>query len=160
MIPRTLALLVALSLLAATASPVVVAQSEDQWKSDLADRFAANVGTFNDNVDNASLGVAGDQLANHRVNFYVEDGDDRLVLSFYMDGDNHVTDFRRGPHEDASLKMTTDRQTVEGILASPTPASAFRAAVADDRVVIAGERGHPVQQVKWAVINLVKPFLL
>jgi hypothetical protein len=157
---RTLATVAVAVLLVAAASPTGVAQSDDQWKSDLFDQFEANADLFNDNVDNVSLGVAGDQLANHRVNLYVNDGDDQLIVSFYMDGDNHITDLQMGAHEDASLKMTTDRETVTGILASQTPAGDFRSAVADDRIVIGGEQGHPVQQVKWTVINIVKPFFL
>jgi hypothetical protein len=159
MILRTLTVLVAVLLVVSVASPVV-AQSDDQWKSDLFAQFESHADLFNDNIDNVSLGVAGDQLADHRVNLYVADGDDELVMSFYMDSNNHITDLRMEAHPDASLKMETDRGTVESILASQTPASDFRDAVADDRIVISGERGHLVEQVKWIVVNLVKSFLL
>ena len=161
MITRLLTIAVVATLLVAVSSPAAVAQSDDdEWQTGLYDQFASSVGAFNANIDNVSLGVAGGQLANHRVNLYVTDGDERLVASFYMDGDNHITDVQRGAHEDASLRMATDRDTVESILASQTPAAYFRTAVADDRVVIRGERGNPIEQVKWAVINVIKPFVL
>jgi hypothetical protein len=160
MIRRLLAITVVATLLVAASSPAVVAQSDDEWQTGLYDQFASSAGAFNENIDNVSLGVAGGQLANHRVNLYVNDGGEQLVASFYMDGDNHITDVQRGAHDDATLRMTADRDTVESILASQTPAADFRTAVEDDRIVIRGERGNPVEQVKWAVINIIKPFVL
>ena len=160
MIIRILAVLVAASLLLATSAPVAVAQSDDQWQTDLYSELSASVDVFNANVDNISLGFAGDQLADKRVNLYVNDGDDRMVASFYMDGDNHITDLREEAHPDAQLKMTTDRATVETIVNSNTPAADFRSAVADDRIVISGEDDQFVERVKWGVINLLKGFLL
>lgn len=160
MIIRFLTALVAVSLLITAAAPAAVAQSDDQWKTDLYDDLSTSVGVFNANVDNVSLGTAGDQLAGKRVNLYVTDGDDQMVASFYMDGDNHITELQPEAHPDASLKMTTDRATVGAIVNSQNPAADFRQAVIDGRITINGEDGHFVEQVKWAVINLLARFLL
>ena len=160
MIIRILTALAVVSLVVAAASPAAVAQSDDRWKTDLYNELSASVDVFNANVDNVSLGFAGDQLANERVNLYVNDGDDQMVASFYMDGDNHITQLQQGAHPDAQLKMTGDRETVESIINSNTPAADFRDAVVDDRIVISGEDDAFVERVKWGLINLLKGFLL
>lgn len=160
MIIRILTTLAVVSLLLASSAPVAVAQADDQWKTDLYGQLSTSVDVFNANVDNVSLGFAGDQLADKRVNLYVNDGDDRMVASFYMDGDNHITDLRQEAHPDAQLKMTGDRETVEAVIGSATPAADFRDAVVDGSIVISGEDDAFVERVKWGVINLLKGFLL
>ena len=159
---RFVALFAAVVVVAGAASGVGVAQQadDDAWADTLYERLSGQVDTFNENVDDADLGVAGDQLAGHWVNLYVSDGNSTVVVSFYMDENNHISDVQRGAHPDATLKMTTDRETVESVLAAERPASAFRQAVVDGEVVIGGEQGKVVQQAKWTVINAVKGLFL
>ncbi|MGM0590484.1 MAG: hypothetical protein ACQETI_02450 [Halobacteriota archaeon] len=148
-------------LLVSASAGVGVAQSGNPaWADDLYDQMSSMVEPYNDNVADANLGVAGDQLADRRVNVYITSGDETAVFSFYMDADNRITDLQPEAHPDAQLKMTTSKATLESLAASDNPAADFRSAVANDDIVIAGEDGHIVEQVKWTVINVVKGFVL
>ncbi|WP_233203874.1 hypothetical protein [Halegenticoccus soli] len=117
------------------------------------------VGLYNANVASADLGVAGEQLADRRVNLYVRGSGGTAAYSFYVDEDNRISDLRDGRHPDADLKMTTDRATVRGIAGADDPSAAFRRAVARGDVVVGGERGRIVERVKWTVINAAKGLL-
>ncbi|PSP85647.1 hypothetical protein BRC83_02670 [Halobacteriales archaeon QS_1_68_17] len=135
------------------AAPAVAQSDQPAWAADLYDRTEGMVEVYNGNVSKIDLGVAGDQLANERVNFRISDGDEEAVFSFRMDGNNRITQLSPGPRDDATLVMETDRETVEGIIEARNPAAAFRDAVLDDEITISGVGA--VNGVKWSAINVV-----
>ena len=148
---------VVLVALLAAAAPSALAQTDaPEWEDEAYETVSEMVPKYNERVSEIDLGIAGDQLADRRANVYIEDGDQTAVYSFYMDEANRIQDLQRGAHPDAQLKITTTRDVLEAVASADDPAAAFRVAVRNDEIRIAGERGHPVEQVKWTVVNTVK----
>lgn len=151
----------ALVTLLAAVAPGALAQTGSDadappWSDEAYETVSEMVPKYNERVSEIDLGIAGDQLADRRANVYIEDGDQTAVYSFYMDEQNRIQDLQRGAHPDAQLKITTTRDLLEAVASADDPAAAFREAVRNDEIRIAGERGHPVEQVKWTVVNAAK----
>lgn len=149
MIATFLALLVVTSGLAA-------AQSTDQpeWADEAFAEFEGMVAVYNESITAVDLGVAGDQLANERVNLVVTDADGATAtFSFRLDGQLRMTELAQGPRSDATLRMSLDRATFDEILTADNPAVAFRDAVAEDDIRFSGVG--TTNAVKWTVINTV-----
>ena len=141
-------------LLVSAATGGAVAQSDGD---DLFGSLEEMVPTYNDNVENVDLGPVNLAGAS---NVSIQDGDSEIVYSLTMDEQNRITALDDAPNEDAVRRITTDRATLTGIVESDNPAAAFRDAVANDDIVITGESGHVLEQVKWAVVNALKGLLL
>lgn len=136
----------------------VAAQSDNpEWGQELFEEVEGMVGTYNDNIDSVDLGPVS--LAG-TTNIYVNDGSEQATYAVTMDADNHIENLQQGTDDAAKRKITTDRATLQNIANSPTPAAAFRNAVANDDIVITGENGQIIEQVKWTVLNVLKGFLL
>jgi hypothetical protein len=157
---RTVVGIMLVTLLAAAAPSALAQTGSDadapEWEDEAYETFSEMVPKYNERVSEIDLGIAGDQLADRRVNVYIEDGDQTAVYSFYMDERNRIRDLQRGAHPDAQLKITTRIDVLEAVASADDPAAAFRVAVRNDEIRIAGERGHPVEQAKWTVVNAVK----
>lgn len=174
---RTLVVLVSALLVTAGAGvPMAVAQSasgssdDPAWADDLFADLQEMQSRYNANVSDAEMNFAQrqvyNQLKGNVVNVYFHGTD--VVFSFYMRPDGTITDLRQSPREDAGLRMQLTRETAEDLAARPNPVPPFVDAVQDGSfvrrggertirgVVIDGERGHPVKQVTWTVINGVK----
>jgi len=131
------------------------AQTDDG--DDLYESLEEMVPTYNENADSLDLGPVN--LAG-TSNIYIQDGSSEVTYSVTMDRQNRITDLDDSRSEDARRKITTDRETVEELVAADNPAAAFRNAVANDDIVITGEAGKPVERVKWTVINAFKGFFI
>ena len=145
-----------LVLLASVTTGGVVAQS-DSGDADLYASLEEMVPAYNENADSVDLGPISLAGAN---NLYIQDGASVITYSILMDQQNRITGLDDGPDADAKRKITADRATVEAITSADNPASAFRDAVANDDIVIAGEDGQPIEKIKWAVLNLFKGVFL
>ena len=99
----------------------------------------------------------GGQLASEIVNLFVDTEEGTASFSFRTDAENRVVAFERGDRDDATLRMETDRATVDRITGAESPVAAFRQAVADDDIRVHGLG--PVNAAKWTVLNGVKGFL-
>jgi len=156
-------ILVVAVLLAGALAGVAVAQSDDGAAAQAADgdglyeSLEEMVPTYNENADSLDLGPVN--LAG-TSNIYIQDGSSEVTYSVTMDRQNRITDLDDSRSEDARRKITTDRETVEELVAADNPAAAFRNAVANDDIVITGEAGKPVERVKWTVINAFKGFFI
>lgn len=136
----------------------VAAQSENpEWGQELFTQVESMVDDYNANVDSIDLGPIN--LAG-ATNIYVNDGSEQATYTVYMDSDNRIVDVKQGTDEDAKRKITTDRATLQRIASADDPAAEFRTAVENDDIVISGEDDEFVEQLKWAVINFLKGFLL
>lgn len=133
-----------------------VAQS-DASDDDLYESLEQMVPVYNENADSLDLGPVN--LAG-TSNVYIHDGDSTVVYSVTMDSQNRITELNDTSSPDAKRKITTDRETIERITSADNPAAAFRTAVENDDIVITGEDGRVVEQVKWVVVNAIKGFLL
>ena len=139
------------------ASGVAVAQSgsaSDQpaWADEAFSEYEGMVAVYNESITSVNLGVGGDQLSNERVNLVVTDADgETATISFRMDGQLRMTELEQGPRSDATLRMSTDRETFERIVDADDPAVAFRAAVTNDQITFDGLG--TTTAGKWVVIN-------
>lgn len=158
---RVSALFVACLLLVSPLAGGALAQSQedsaDDEEDDLFTSLESMVPVYNENADSVDLGPVN--LAG-TSNVYIEDNGSVRAYAVTMNADNEITNLSRGHSDDAVRKITTDRDTIERIASADDPAAAFRDAVAEDDIVIAGERGHPVESVKWAVVNVLKGLFL
>lgn len=128
-----------------------------EWGQTLFAELESMVGDYNANADSVDLGPIS---LGGATNVYVTDGDERATYTIYMDDDHRITDVRQGIDEDAKRKMTVDRATIDRIATADNPAAAFRAAVESGDIVVSGESGQVVEQIKWTVINLLKGLFL
>lgn len=151
---------VAFAVVVALGGGVALAQdSSPAWGSALYEDMGTMSDQYNANVDGVEFGIVGDQLDERYVNLYVSGPGGTAAYSFYLDGNLHMSDLNQGANPNADVKMTTDKRTVDRIVASDNPAAAFRTAVENDEVVIAGEDGNVLQQLKWGILNLLKGLL-
>lgn len=153
---RVLVLAVAAVLAVSAVTGGVAAQS-DGGDGDLYESMEEMVPVYNENADSIDLGPVN--LAG-TSNVYIQDGDSTTTLSITMDGQNRITELNDSTSPDAKRKITTDRETIEEITSADNPAAAFRTAVKNDEIVISGEDGHVVEQVKWLVVNAIKGIFL
>jgi hypothetical protein len=132
-------------------------QTNPEWGVDLFESMESMVDDYNAHADSVDLGPVS--LAG-ATNVYVTDGDEQATYTIYMDSDHRITDLQQGTDPDAARKMTTSRATIDRIASADNPAAAFRSAVESDDIVINGESGEVVEQIKWTVINVLKGFFL
>lgn len=131
-----------------------MAPVEPVWISELYERLAAYIERYNRAVDGADLGAAQDQLSSEQVNLHVTAAEGAAMFSFRTDGQTRIKSFQRGPRDDATIRMETDRETVRRIEAADRPARAFRDALVDDDISIRGLG--TVNRVKWAVAEFAE----
>ncbi|MFC7098268.1 hypothetical protein [Halobaculum marinum] len=164
MISRFLTVAVVAMLVSAGAVAPVAAQSgQPSWSGEVFETLQTGFDLYNDNSGGLDLGPLSSQIENKRVNIYVSDAGETAVYSFRMTGDGKVRDLQQGAHEDASIRMETDRATMESIAAANSPQQAmdrFETAVRDNDIRIKGEQGHLFAQVTWTVLNTLKGLLL
>lgn len=132
---------------------VAQAESDDEPFASLEEM----VPTYNANIGNVSLGPVS---LGGTSNIYIEDGATTHTYSVTMDKQNRITNLADTPDEDAVRRITTDAATLDTITSATNPAAAFRTAVTNDDIVITGEKGKPLEQLKWGVVNALKGFLL
>jgi hypothetical protein len=114
------------------------------------DQVTTIVASYDDSQPD--LGFAGGLITGNVVNFRVTGPEgDRATVSFRVTDDNRLTDVRAGARDDAKIRMTTDRATVDRIANAEKPGTAFRDAVEAGDVRISG-RGF-WSGIVWFVVN-------
>lgn len=149
------ALLVVTLVSSAIAHPAMAQSDQPDWADDLYEDAQSMVGTYNEQVTEADLGRAAGQLKGERINLVITDqsSGETATFSFRMDEQLRITELDDAPREDATLRMTTDRQTVDRINSAEQPGQEFRDAVRNRDIEITGVS--MVNKVKWTVINSV-----
>jgi len=147
------ALLLAVAV-ALVASPVT-AQATDQpdWAESAYENSSSMVDSYNDAVSASDLGPAADQLKGEVVNLRVE-GDDgsTATFSFEVTDDHRIEGLQQGTRDDATLKMTVEKDAYERITSAEDPSAAFKSALRSGDVGISGIGA--VNGVKWGAINV------
>lgn len=160
----SLALAVASLLVVSVAVAPVAAQSDrPSWSGEVFTQLETGFDLYNDASGRLDLGPLAGQIENERVNLYVSDDGETAVHSFRMTGDGTVVDLRESAHEDATLRMETDRATIATIAdanSGDQAANRLADAVRNDDSVVKGEQGNVVAQVTWGVPNVLKGLLL
>jgi uncharacterized Zn-binding protein involved in type VI secretion len=146
-----------------TGAPTVLigggaAPSEPEWARSLYERLSTYTDDYNARVQSADLGPIEGQIAAETVNLFVDTEEGTASFSFRTDAATRVKAFERGDRDDATLRMETDRATVDRIADAESPVAAFRQAVADGDIRIHGLG--PVNAVKWTILNGVKGFFM
>ncbi|RLM56669.1 hypothetical protein DVK02_09245 [Halobellus sp. Atlit-31R] len=143
--------------LVATSGLAGAQTDQPEWAETSFEEFSGMVAIYNESITSVDLGIAGDQLQNERVNLVVTDADGATAtFSFRLDGQLRMTELTQGERADATLRMSTDRQTFNGTLTAENPAVVFGNAVADGDIRLSGIG--TTNAVKWAVINTVADF--
>lgn len=125
--------------------------AEPGWVEALYQRLSGYVEAHNGAIDQTDLGILGAQLAGERVNLFVSDPSGEGAFSFRTDANLRIEEFERGSREDATVRMETDRETVDRIADADEPMGEFQEAVVDGSVTISGIG--TVNEVKWGVLN-------
>jgi uncharacterized Zn-binding protein involved in type VI secretion len=131
-----------------------MAPVEPAWVQELYERLASYIERYNGAVAGADLGAAQDQLSSEQVNLHVTADAGTAVFAFRTDGQTRIRSFERGPRDDATIRMETDRETVRRIEAADRPGQAFRDALVDDDISIRGLG--TANRVKWAVAEFAE----
>lgn len=154
---RSVAALLALLVVTSGVGVAQSGSSQPAWADQAFADYRGMVGVYNDAITSVDLGPAGGQLAGERVNLVVTDTDGTTAtMAFRMDDQLRMTELQQGERADATLRMSTDRGTFEGILSADNPAVAFRTAVTDGDITFDGLG--TTNAVKWVVINNVVNF--
>ena len=160
-LPRSIAsvlLLGALLLVAVAFATGGAAAQSDQpaWADPMYQNASEMVPTYNDQVSEEDLGLAAGQLKGERINLVVTDNSrgETATVSFRMTEKLEIRELSKGDRDDATLRMTTSRSTVERISDSTSPGVSFRSAVMDEEIEISGLT--TVNSVKWTAINTVR----
>lgn len=144
--------------LSVATAPVVAQSDQPDWAADMFDRMEPMVETYNENINADDAGIAGDQLKNEKVNLIVTDANGTTAeASFRLDGRLRMQELSEGTRDDATMKMSTDRETIERIIDANDPSSAFQTAITDDDISIDGLGS--INAVKWVILNTVSGFL-
>jgi len=139
----------------AVATPVAAQSDQPAWAVDMFDRMGPMVETYNAEVDASDFGLMAGQLQGEKVNLVVDDpaNGTEASVSFTLDDNLRMQDLALGTRDDATIQMSTTKETMDGIIASTTPSTAFKDAVVAEEITISGLG--TVSQVKWAVINVI-----
>ena len=128
--------------------------AEPPWATSLYDRLSGYVGDYNEAVTGSDPGFVGERLTDETVNLQVTAEAGEAAFSFRTDGANRIVEFERGTREDATVRMETDRETVERITDADRPARAYRRAVANGGVAIRGIG--PINRLKWRLLGGIR----
>jgi hypothetical protein len=139
----------------AVATPAVAQSDQPDWAVQMFEDMGPMVETYNANVDVSDFGFMAGQLQGEKVDLVVDDpaNGTEASVSFTLDDDLRMQELAMGTRDDATIQMSTDKATMDRIIASATPATEFKNAVLDEDITISGIG--TVSQVKWAVINIV-----
>ncbi|KAB1187890.1 MULTISPECIES: hypothetical protein [Haloferax] len=155
---RLVSVFLAIALVTASA-PVVAQESESPSDEEMLQLLEEGVALYNQNADQFDVSFARGLIAGKTVNVYIEDGDETHVYSASVDDDMRIVDVAAEPNPDASMRISTDRATLEAIASSSNPLAEVEQAVRDDRIRVTGEDGHFVDKAVWTIANLFKGLL-
>ena len=145
----------------AVAGPATAQSGQPAWADDLFDEMGPMVETYNANINASELGMAADQLRNQNVNLVVTDvaNDTTATVSFRMDSQLKIQELEQGSRDDATLEMSTDKATMDSIIAADNPAVAFQNALTppDSDITISGIG--VINEIRWAIINVIASLL-
>ena len=127
------------------------ATDQPEWAEEAFAEYQDRVTAYNETITEVDLGIAGNQLAGERVNLVVTEDGSTATFSFRMDDQLRMTELEQGPRSDATLRMSTDRETFRRVLDADNPASAFRTAFSNGDIEFDGLG--TTNAVKWTVIN-------
>jgi len=141
--------------LGAVSATTAAQTDQPEWAVEAFERMNEWVPMYNEQVSIEDFGPAAGQLTNERINLVVTDADGKTATASFSTNENlQVQEFSMGARGDATIRMTTDRQTLTRIAESPVPANTFvNALTRTGDITISGIE--TVANVKWAVINAV-----
>ena len=151
---RLIGVLLAFFVVTSGAAVAQSASDQPEWADEAFAEYEGMVAVYNESITEVDLGVAGSQLAGERVNLAVTDANgSTATFSFRMDSELRMTELEQGARSDATLRMSTDRETFQQVLNADNPAVALRNAVMNDDITFDGLG--TANAVKWTVINTV-----
>lgn len=154
-----LSLVVVVATVGAVATPAAAQSDQPDWAVQMFEDMGPMVEKYNENVDVDDFGFVAGQLQNEKVNLVVNDpanGTD-ASMSFRLDGELRMQELELGTRDDATIRMNTDKVTMDRIIAANDPASRFISAVHNDNITISGIG--TVALVKWLVVNIIASVL-
>lgn len=143
----------------AVATPVAAQSDQPGWAVEMFEDMQPMVETYNANVDADDFGILAGQLRGENVNLVVDDpaNGTEASLSFTLDNELRMQEVELGTRDDATIRMSTDKATMDRIIASDAPETEFQSAVVDDDITISGIG--VVDSVKWMAVNIVADVL-
>jgi len=143
----------------AVATPGAAQSDQPDWAVDMFDRMGPMVETYNDNVDPDDFGYLASQLQGEKVNLVVNDpaNGTEASLSFALNGQLQMQELALGTRDDATVQMSTDKATMDRIIAANDPVSEFRTAVNNDDIALSGLGAY--DSLKWVILSIVADIL-
>lgn len=150
-----LSLAVVLATVGAVATPAAAQSDQPDWAVDMFDRMGPMVEKYNENVNPDNFGFLDGQLQGEKVNLVVDDpaNNTEASVSFKLDNDLKMQELSLGTREDATIRMNTDKATMDRIIESNNPSSEFENAMTNDEITISGIG--TLAALKWTVFSIV-----
>ena len=127
--------------------------SQPAWATDTEEALSRIAAGHNAAVDTVDLGPAASLLADERVTLVVTDDDGSTALfAFRTDARLHVVDLGPGARGDETVRLFTDRATIERIADASDRSAAFESAVRAGDVRIEGIG--IVNRTLWGLLGL------
>ncbi|MDR9430431.1 MAG: hypothetical protein RI568_06985 [Natronomonas sp.] len=150
-----LSIMLVVAAVGAVATPAAAQSDQPDWAVEMFEDMQPMVETYNENVNRDDFGFMATQLQDQDVNLVVDDpaNGSEASVSFTLDDDLRMQEVELGPRDDATLRMDTDKATMDEIIASDSPEAEFRFAVVNDDITISGIGTFAM--IKWVVIDVV-----
>jgi len=154
-----LSLAVVLATAGAVATPAAAQSDQPDWAVQMFEDMGPMVETYNENVDPDDFGFLAGQLQGEKVILVVDDpaNGTEATVSFGMNDDLQMQELALGTRDDATIRMETDKATMDRIIAANDPVSELRTAIENDEVTVLGIGWWPA--AKWTVVNTVADVL-
>jgi hypothetical protein len=154
-----LSIMLVVAAVGAVATPAAAQSDQPDWAVEMFEDMQPMVETYNANVDPDDFEFMAGWLQDQNVNLVVDDpaNGSEASVSFTMDDDLRMQEVELGSRDDATIRMDTDKATMDEIIASDAPEMEFRAAVHNDDITISGVGAFAT--IKWAVVNIVADVL-
>jgi hypothetical protein len=154
-----LSIMLVVAAVGVVATPVAAQSDQPDWAVEMFEDMQPMVETYNANVDPGDFGLLAGQLQGQNVNLVVDDpaNGSEASVSFTLDDGLRMQEVELGPRDDATIRMDTDKATMDRIIASDAPETEFRTAVIDDDITISGVGAFAA--IKWAVVTIVADVL-
>jgi hypothetical protein len=130
-----------------SSSAATDAESVEQFLRQAIDAYRAS---------GASVDVPGKDQVVGPMNVHVIDGPNTYVFSLVVTPEFDIEEFAAGPRADAKRRGVADYATLQEIMAADNPPRALEAAVLAGDIRVEAEPGHPIEAIKWAIVDLLR----
>lgn len=147
------------TMVGAGATAATAQSDQPDWAVEMFEDMQPMVETYNANVDAADYDFLADLLRGENVNLVVADpaNGTEASVSYRFDNDLRMQELKPGTRDDATIRMSTDKATMDRIIASDAPQTEFATAIGSGDITVSGIG--MFNSIKWAIAGIVSGVL-